>query len=288
MKKTMKLRQLLDRDEILVLPGGGSPLVSIIAEQLGFEGIYMSGYGASAFQLGYPDVGLMTMTEAFTQAKNMAQATNIPLIADVDTGYGNAVNVIRTIREYETAGIAGVQIEDQGWPKRCGHMEEKMLISTNEMVGKIQAAADARTDENFLIVARTDARTVLGFDEAITRANIYADAGADVIFVESPLSMEELEKIPKLVKAPVMINMSEGAKTPILTNAELQEMGYKIVIWPSSVTWAVAGAIKRTLQELKENGNTENLLNEMITFHDFNKLLGLEKIMEESKRYKQV
>src|SRR5699024_562220 len=237
MKKTKYIRELIEQDEILVLPGGGTPLVGIIAEKIGFKSVYMSGYGASAFQLGYPDIGLMTMSESLTQAKNMAGATNLPLISDIDTGYGNAINVKRTVKEYELAGISGVQIEDQDFPKKCGHMEEKKLISSEEMVGKIKAAVDAKTDQDFVIIARTDARTVIGFEESIKRANLYAEAGADVIFVESPLNEEEVRKIPSLVNAPVMINMSEGAKTPLFDNHELQEMGYKIVVWPSSVTW---------------------------------------------------
>lgn len=288
MKKTRYLRQLLEKDEILVLPGGGTPLVCIIAEKLGFKSIYMSGYGTAALQLGLPDIGLMTMTEALNQAKNMAQATNLPLISDIDTGYGNAINVKRAVREYELAGISGIQMEDQAWPKKCGHMEEKKLIPADEMVGKIRAAVDAKIDKDFLIIARTDARTVMGFKEAIDRANLYADAGADVIFVESPLTEEEVKEIPKLVKAPVMINMSEGAKTPIFSNQELQKMGYKIVVWPSSVTWSIAATIKKTLEELKKHGTTNNILNEMITFKDFNELLGLENIINDTKKYEKV
>jgi len=285
MKKTKYLRELIEQDEILVLPGGGTPLVGIIAEKIGFKSVYMSGYGASAFQLGYPDIGLMTMSESLTQAKNMAGATNLPLISDIDTGYGNAINVKRTVKEYELAGISGVQIEDQDFPKKCGHMEEKKLISSEEMVGKIKAAVDAKTDQDFVIIARTDARTVIGFEESIKRANLYAEAGADVIFVESPLNEEEVRKIPSLVNAPVMINMSEGAKTPLFDNHELQEMGYKIVVWPSSVTWSVAATIKKTLEEIMENGTTNNMLDEMITFHDFNSLMGLDKFISDAKKY---
>lgn len=285
MNKTKYLRKLLEQDEILVLPGGGTPLVSIIAEKIGFKSIYMSGYGTSALQLGFPDIGLMTMTEALSQAKNMAQSTNLPLISDMDTGYGNVINVKRAVREYELAGISGIQMEDQSWPKKCGHMEEKKLIPTNEMVGKIRAAVDAKVDKDFLIIARTDARTVMGFEESIKRGNLYADAGADVVFVESPLTEEEVIKIPKLINAPVMINMSEGAKTPIFSNLQLQEMGYKIVVWPSSVTWSIAATIKKTLEELKTNGSTNNMLNEMITFNDFNELLGLDNIINDSNKY---
>lgn len=285
MKKTEKLRELINRKEILVVPGGFSPIVGMIAEQIGFEAVYMSGYAVSAFKLGLPDVGLMTMPEALETAKAMARAVNIPLICDIDTGYGNALNVLRTVGEFESIGVAGIQIEDQIWPKRCGHMEGKELIPSERMVGHIQAALDARQDKDFVIVARTDARTVLGFDEAIRRANLYAKAGADVIFVESPLSLKEIEEIPKQVKIPLLINMAEGGKTPLLTNQELQDLGYRVVIWPTSSTWAAGKAIERVLRELMDKGTTAHRLEEMMIFPEFNKLLGLGNIMDLQKKY---
>lgn len=285
MKKTEKLRELIHRKEILVVPGGFSPIVGMIAEQIGFEAVYMSGYAVSAFKLGLPDVGLMTMPEALETAKAMARAVNIPLICDVDTGYGNALNVLRTVGEFESIGVAGIQIEDQIWPKRCGHMEGKELIPSERMVGHIRAALDARQDKDFVIVARTDARTVLGFDEAIRRANLYAKAGADVIFVESPLSLKEIEEIPKQVKIPLLINMAEGGKTPLLTNQELQDLGYRVVIWPTSSTWAAGKAIEGVLRELMDKGTTAHWLEEMMIFPEFNKLLGLENIIGLQKKY---
>lgn len=285
MKKTEKLRELIHRKEILVVPGGFSPIVGMIAEQIGFQAVYMSGYAVSAFKLGLPDVGLMTMPEALETAKAMARAVNIPLICDVDTGYGNALNVLRTVGEFESIGVAGIQIEDQIWPKRCGHMEGKELIPSERMVGHIRAALDARQDKDFVIVARTDARTVLGFDEAIRRANLYAKAGADVIFVESPLSLKEIEEIPKQVKIPLLINMAEGGKTPLLTNQELQDLGYRVVIWPTSSTWAAGKAIEGVLRELMDKGTTAHWLEEMMIFPEFNKLLGLENIMGLQKKY---
>ncbi len=285
MKKTEKLRELIHRKEILVVPGGFSPIVGMIAEQIGFEAVYMSGYAVSAFKLGLPDVGLMTMPEALETAKAMARAVNIPLICDVDTGYGNALNVLRTVGEFESIGVAGIQIEDQIWPKRCGHMEGKELIPSERMVGHIRAALDARQDKDFVIVARTDARTVLGFDEAIRRANLYAKAGADVIFVESPLSLKEIEEIPKQVKIPLLINMAEGGKTPLLTNQELQDLGYRVVIWPTSSSWAAGKAIEGVLRELMDRGTTAHWLEEMMIFPEFNKLLGLENIIGLQKKY---
>ncbi len=276
---------MINREKILVVPGGFSPIVGMIAEQIGFEAMYMSGYGVSAYKLGMPDVGLMTMPEALETARAMARAIHIPLICDVDTGYGNALNVLRTVGEFESIGVAGIQIEDQVWPKRCGHMEGKELIPAERMVGHLHAALDARQDKDFIIIARTDARTVLGFDEAIRRANLYAQAGADVIFVESPVSMKEIEDIPRRIKAPLMINMSEGAKTPLVTSKELQDLGYRVVIWPSSSTWAVGKAIEVVLRELRDKGTTAGVMEKMMVFPEFNKLLGLEKVMSLQKKY---
>jgi len=286
MKKTARLRELLNSKDILVMPGGFSPVVGIIAERVGYQCLYMSGFGTAAFKMGMPDIGLMTMSEALENAKNMARAVSIPLISDADTGYGNALNIKRTVAEFEAAGVAGIQIEDQVWPKRCGHMEGKELISAEEMVQKIKSACDAKEDKDFVIIARTDANTVLGFAEAIRRSNMYAQAGADVIFFESPLSLAELEKIPRLVQAPVMVNMSEGAKTPLLTNVELQELGYKIALWPSSTTWAAAKAIENVLTELLAKGTTAGSLENMIAFHEFNKLLRLEDYVGLAAKYK--
>ena len=201
-------------------------------------------------------------------------------------GYGNVINVKRTVEEYELAGVAGIQLEDQSWPKRCGHMEGKVLISAEEMVQKIRIAVASRKDPDFVIVARTDANTVLGFDEAIRRSNLYAEAGADIIFFESPTSDEQVEKIPDLVHAPVMLNMSEGAKTPLRNNAEIRSLGYKLVIWPSSATWAAARAIQEIYQILKDKGTTGEDLEKLILFHEFNDLIGLPEVMRLSDEYK--
>ncbi len=285
MTKARKLRELIARDGIIVTPGGFSPLVGIIAEQLGFECLYMSGYGVAAYRLGVPDVGLTTMTEVLDNARNMARSTNLPLIADVDTGYGNAVNMRRCVEEFESAGVAGIEMEDQVWPKQCGHMEGKQLIPAAEMANKIRAAVDARKDPDFVIIARTDANTVLGFDEAIRRLQLYRASGADLLFFESPTSEDQLVKIPSLLDGPVMINMSEGAKTPLRSNKELEELGYKLVIWPSSTTWSAAKAIHEVLKELKENGTTAGALESMYLFHEFNELIGLGKHQALAKKY---
>jgi carboxyvinyl-carboxyphosphonate phosphorylmutase len=270
----------------LVAPGAYSPLPAMIAEQTGFAAVYMTGYGTAAHVFGYPDVGLLTMSEMVANAQRIAQAVQVPVIADADTGYGNALNVQRTVREYETAGVAGIHIEDQQWPKKCGHMEGKRLIPAEEMVGKVRAALDARTDPDFVIIARCDANIVLGFEETIRRTQLYVEAGADMIFIDSPISREELVEIPKRVGAPVLVNMSEGGRTPMLTNDELEALGYAAVIWPTSSTLVVARAVQRVFAELREHGTTAGQLDDMLLFHDFNRLLGLSRIYELEARYK--
>lgn len=275
----------MSEDGILVVPGGFGPLCGRLAEKVGFSSLYMSGYGVAAYKCGYADVGLMTMNENLENARFSCAATSLPIIVDIDNGYGNAISVKRTIREFEAAGVAAVQIEDQVWPKRCGHMEGKQLISAEEMAQKIRAAVDAKTDKDLVIIARSDANTVLGFDETIRRLNMYADAGADLLFFESPLSIEEMEKIPRMLKAPAFINMSEGAKTPIVSNRCLQEMGYKVAIWPSIATWGAARAIEEIYRILKENDTTEGNFDKLYDFCEFNKLNGLEGIYIDYERY---
>jgi carboxyvinyl-carboxyphosphonate phosphorylmutase len=288
MKTTTMLRKLIEQDGLIVAPGAFSPLGAMMIQQAGFPCVYMSGYGVAAFRLGYPDVGLMTMTEALDTARSIAAAVDIPVISDVDTGYGNAINVKRTVEAFENAGLAGIQMEDQGWPKRCGHMEGKVLIPAEEMVQKLRMAVNARQDPDFIIIARTDANTVLGFEEAIRRANLYAQAGADIVFFESPTTDEQVRKIPDMIHAPTMINMSEGAKTPLRSNSEIETLGYKLVIWPSSATWAAAKGMQEIYRILKDKGTTQEDLDKLILFHDFNELLGLSKVMDLSRQYSNV
>jgi len=283
--KARMFRELLEGPGLIVAPGGFSPMAAIIAQQEGFKCVYMTGYGTAAFKLGMPDVGLMTMTESMDNARAMAHAVDIPVFADCDTGYGNPINVKRTVEEGEMAGLAGIQIEDQVWPKRCGHMEGKRLIPAEEMVKKIEIAARFRKDPDFVIVARTDANTVLGFEEAVRRLKMYEEAGADLLFFESPTSDEQVEIIPSLFKKPVMLNMSEGAKTPLRNNAELERLGYKLVIWPSSATWAAAKAIKDVFVELREKGTTEGALDKMYLFNEFNEVIGVDKVLKLSEEY---
>jgi len=286
MKKTTRLRHLLARPGIVVAPGAHDASTAKIIEQTGgFQAVYMTGSVAAMSILGEPDIGLLTMTEMVTHAHNMASAVDLPVIADADTGYGNALNVLRTVKEYESAGVAGIHIEDQVAPKKCGHFEGKLVISQNEMVGKIKAALDARTDPDFVIIARTDSRAVLGLDTAIQRALAYAEAGADVIFVEAPQSLEELQIIARSIKVPLLVNMDEGTKTPLLTVQELEKMGYKIVIFPRSAPCAAAKIIQELMQLLKQTGTTKGFSDRIVTFEGRNLITGLAKYRELEKIY---
>ena len=279
------LRKILQEPEILVAPGAHNAFTARIIEQTGFRAVYLTGSGASMDLLGMPDLGFLTMTEMVAHASNIVQATRLPVIADADTGYGNALNVMRTIREYERAGAAGVHIEDQVAPKRCGHFAGKEVISREEMIGKIKAALDARRDLGFLIIARTDARAVLGLEEAIERGKAYQKAGADMIFVDAPESVEELRLIPRSIPAPLMVNMSEGGKTPLIGARELQEMGYRLVIYPRSAAGAAAKAIQELLAALKKEGTTKNYLDRIVSFEGRNQITGLADYQELEKKY---
>ena len=274
------LRQMMTGKQIVVAPGAHDALTAKIIEQVGFSAVYMTGYGQAASHLGKPDVGLLTLTEMVARASNIVEAVNVPVIADADTGFGNAVNVMRTLREYEKAGVAAIQLEDQVAPKKCGHMTGRQVVSKEEMVGKIKAAADVRTDPDLIIIARTDARTVHGIGEALERAKAYEEAGADILFIESPESVEEMKQITTSFKVPVLANMVEGGRTPFLPVQDLQGLGYDLVIFPTASTYLVTKALTRLMTVLKDTGTTASLIPEMITFEEFNDLIGLTKIRE--------
>ncbi len=280
MRKTTVLRQYLSGNKIVVAPGAHDALTAKIIEQVGFQAVYMTGYGQAASHLGKPDVGLLTLTEMVARASNIVEAVDVPVIADADTGFGNAVNVMRTVREYEKAGVAAIQLEDQVAPKKCGHMIGRQVVSKEEMVGKIKAAVDTRIDSDLMIMARTDARTVHGIGEALERAKAYEEAGADILFIESPETLEEMKQITGSFKVPVLANMVEGGRTPFLPVQELEQLGYNLVIFPTSSTYLVAKALTRLMAVLKETGTTAGLMPEMITFEEFNDLIGLTKIRE--------
>ncbi|MDI6601721.1 MAG: isocitrate lyase/PEP mutase family protein [Thermoanaerobacteraceae bacterium] len=286
MGKGRIIKQYIERKKILVSPGAFNSISAKMVEQAGFPSVYLTGYGAAANLLGAPDIGLLSMSEMVKHLKYMNEAVNIPIIADADTGYGNALNVYRTVKEYEKAGAAAIQLEDQTWPKRCGHMEGKEVISAEEMVGKLKAALDARDDDDTLIIARTDALAPLGFDEAIRRANLYKETGADIIFVEAPPDIEQLKRIPREVNAPILANMIEGGKTPVLSSKQLEEMGFAIVIYPLSTLYMMTKAVKDVLTELKEKDTTQGMVDKMISFKEFNEIVELSKIRENEKKYK--
>ncbi len=285
MRKSTRLRKLLERPEILVAPGAHNALIAKIIEKAGFEAVYMTGAGTSTCLLGKPDIGLATMTENMMNARYIASTVNIPLIADGDTGYGNAINVMRTIGECIQAGVAAVHLEDQVTPKRCGHLAGKMLIPLEEAVGKYRAADKMRKelDPDFVIIARTDARNAIGggVDEVIRRGNAYAEAGADIIFPESPMSLEELELFAKKIDAPLFANMVEFGNTPLLTAKELQDLGYKIVIWPISALSLIAKQVMELMLELKKTGTTKAFMDKMMPLTDiWHELMGLKEFRE--------
>jgi 2-methylisocitrate lyase-like PEP mutase family enzyme len=252
MTKARQLRELLRQDGMITAPGAYDCITARMIQQAGFSAVYMTGAGTAAM-LGYPDYGLVTMSEMVDNAGRIAAAVSVPVIADADTGYGNELNVVRTVREYEQRGVAGIHLEDQGFPKKCGHLENKVVVPLENYLAKIRAAVSARRDPDFLIIARTDARAVLGFEEAVRRANAALDAGADMAFVEAPESLEEVAAVPRLVRGPCMLNMVWRGKTPDVTLDDARAMGYKLAILPVLLFNAVIGVCDRMLDELKQN-----------------------------------
>ncbi len=276
MNPRQTLKRLLKRDRLLVAPGCFDGLSARLVEEAGFEAAYLSG-GAVARSMGIPDIGLVTMSESIERAVQVVSATNIPIIADADTGYGNAVNLVRTVREFERAGVAAIHIEDQITPKRCGHLDGKEVIALAEMEKKLEAALKTRVDPDFCIIARTDARGVHGLDDAIARARAFAELGVDAVFVEAPQSEEELAEIPRqLPGVPLLVNVFKGGKTPMLPVERLQTMGYRIAIYPSETQRAAIHAMRRTLATLKRDGTTESIDDALTTFKERDQVVGLD------------
>jgi len=289
MRKTSLLKKLILDDEILVMPGAHDALSAKIIEMVGFKAVTMGGYAASAASLAKPDVSLLSLTEYVNIVRNIVEAVDLPLFVDGDTGHGNVTNVQRTVRLFENAGVAGLFIEDQVFPKRCGHMEGKQIIPTMEMVAKIKAAVDARVDQDLVIMARTDAVATDGLNEAIERGNRYAEAGADLIFVEAPTSREDMLRTNREIKAPTNAIQIEGGKTPLLTVKELEELGFNVVVYPNVTVYATAWALKGLWEGLKKNGSTKHWLDKIIPFNEFNTFIGLDKVRElESYYYKDL
>jgi 2,3-dimethylmalate lyase len=285
MKKTTTLKRLLLAPEILVIPGVPDPLCARIAEQSGFRAVFLSGYATTATVLGAPDVGLLTLSEMVDWAARIADAVTIPLFADGDTGHGNATNVRRTMQLFEKAGVAAIFFEDQVAPKRCGHMSGKQVIPAGEMVAKLKAAVDARSDPDLMIMARTDALGVNGMEDAIERMHQYLEAGADLSFVESPRTVEEMRRIVREIPAPNMANMVEGGRTPLLSAGELQEIGFACVAYPTALTYTLARSAQNLLGHLREHGSTAGLEQHMLPFEDFHKIVGLEEIRRRESEY---
>jgi 2-methylisocitrate lyase-like PEP mutase family enzyme len=257
-----KFAAMLRDGDMIVAPGAYDCITARMVDQAGYSACYMTGAGVAA-TLGYPDYGLVTMSEMADNAGRMTNVLNIPLIADADTGYGNELNVIRTVREYEKRGVAAIQIEDQTFPKRCGHLDNKEVVAIDEFLPKIRAAKAAKTNPNFTIIARTDARAVIGFDEAVRRANAVLDAGADVAFIEAPQTMEEVRAVPKLVKGPCLLNIVWKGKTPEVSIADARALGFRIMIFPGMLFKAVIGTCDKVLADLKTQGRHPALAGDM-------------------------
>ena len=283
-----RLRKLISGSEPILAPGAYDALSARLIEEAGFPVVYMTGFGTSASHLGRPDVGLLTMTEMVDNAKRIAQAVGVPVIADADTGYGNPINTIRTVKEYEAAGVAGIHIEDQIMPKKCGHMEGKQLIPLSDMVPKLQAAVAARRSKDFVIIARTDARAVEGLEAAIERAKAYRAAGADMLFVEAPQSKEEIAVVARTFPdVPLFFNWAEGRqKTPPMELAELKQLGFKVIIFPLSALLTATQAIRRTLAAIQKAGSPIPVLPDLGYFQEFLDFIGLPEIRELEQRYR--
>ena len=281
-----RLRALLESDQTIVAPGAFDPLAARLVEEAGFPAVYMTGFGTSAALLGRPDVGLLTMTEMAGNAGRIAACVDIPVIADADTGYGNPLNVIRTVGAYEAAGVAGIHIEDQVAPKKCGHMEGKLVIPPQEMAEKIRAAVEARAQPEFVIIARTDARAVEGLERALERGRLYREAGADALFIEAVLSEQEAGEAARAFPGvPLLFNWAEGGKTPPISLGRLTEFGYRIVIFPISTLLAATAAMRGILREIAQAGTPAAALGELPSFGEFTDFIGLPEVREIERRY---
>jgi len=287
MTPRQELRRLIGQTGYTMVPGAYDTLTARLVEAAGFAAVYLTGGGYSRAS-GYPDLGLLSLTENVQFIGRTVEAVAIPVIADADTGYGNAINVIRTVREYEKTGVAGFHIEDQVSPKKCGHYEGKEVIGRAEMVGKIKAAVDARRDADMVIIARSDARAIEGLDAAIDRVNAYLEAGADVGFVEAPQTVEELRIVGKRVRGPALVNVFEGGKTPMLGATELDEMGFRLGIYPSQTHRAAIRAAQRVLAAMKRDGDTSAVEAELATFQDREDAVGTARWRALEEKYMRI
>ncbi len=286
MAKMTRIHTLLNQQGSLIFPGVYDALGAKLAEQAGFPLTFVSGYSVAATQLGLPDFGFLTQTEMVAVAKRVCGSVRIPVIIDADTGYGNALNVIRTVNELIDAGAAGVFLEDQVWPKRCGHMKGKRVIPVEEQVQKIRAAVEARGDRDFFIVARTDARQVHGLEDAIQRCKQYKDAGADALFVEAPRSKEELTAVARALPRPLVANMLEGGVTPLLPKKELEALGYHLIVCALTALYAAAKVMREMFALIKTEGTTREALDRLLSFQQFHEIIALDSYYELDERYR--
>lgn len=285
MEQRRRLRKQIEERRLVVAPGAFDGLSARIIEQIGFEAVYATG-GGIARSAGLPDMGLITLTEQTARVGQIVDSTSLPVIADMDTGYGNALNVMRAVREMEKVGASAVQLEDQVTPKRCGHLDGKEVVDIDEMIGKIRAALDARRDPDLLIIARTDARAVEGFEAAIERCRAYSSAGADVIFFEAPRSVEEIREIPRRVDAPLLLNrIAKGAKTPQVPVGTLAEWGYALIIFPSDLQLGAIRGMQLVAAAIKETGATDRVEDAMLTFPQREAVIGTSRYFDHERKY---
>ena len=279
-----QIRDAVAADTIL-MPGVYDALTARVAARVGFDVVFISGYSVSAARLGEPDFGFLTESEMADAARSVTRVSNAPVIVDADTGYGNAVNVLRAVRDLQDAGAAGVFLEDQVWPKKCGHMAGKRVVDTAEHAAKIRAAVDARGDRDLFVVARTDARQPLGVEEAIERCLAYKEAGADALFVEAPQSVDELARVAEALPAPLVANMVERGVTPHLSRSELRDLGFALIVCPLAALYAATRAVTDVLTELRDQETTSGAYDRMVTFDEFNALVDLDARYEDEARY---
>jgi len=285
MKSVRKLLQ--DKSKPLVMPGVYDAIGAKIVEKVGFEAMFQTGYGTSATLFGMPDYGFIGSTETVDNARRICHAVSTPVIVDADTGYGNALSIWKLVQELEEVGASGIFLEDQRWPKRCGHMQGKEVIQKDEYAEKLQAALDARSNKDFIIVARTDARAIEGLDKAIERGLYYKKIGADAIFIEAPKTIQEMKIIGKSINAPLVANMIEGGATPVISKSKLHKMGFKIVLYPLSVLFSNTYSTLKLLQELKKSGTTKKLSKQIVNFNQFNDIVELSKYRKLEQKYKK-
>jgi len=283
-----RLKRKLDAGEFIVAPGVFDMISAMLAERVGFDAVYASGFWLTASHLGIPDAGLATYTDMIGRIAEIADASALPVIADADTGFGGLLNVQHTVRGYERAGVSAIQIEDQEFPKKCGHTPYRRVIPLDDMAAKVKVAVDSRLDPNFLIIARTDARTGLGLEEAIRRGQAYAAAGADIVFVESLQSEDEMRRACAEIRAPLMANMSDGGKTPIRPAKELAALGYRLAIWPALAALSASAAIERAMQHLKTEGTSISPAVPLFGFDDFCRMVGFGEVWAFEEKWKDV